>query len=120
MKNIAPEIFRQRLLIEAYYTIDVAKETIEKYFDGIIKHLRLRSYDKAVIFSPAEGLGSEGNEGFDAFIPLIDSGISIYVWSSAKFLSVVIYTCKKFEKQKAIDFTKKFFEIDNEIETLSF
>jgi len=120
MKNIAPDIYRQRILIEAYYPVEITKESIEKYFADIIKHLCLRSYGKPAIFSPSEGMGSEGNEGFDAFIPLIDSGISIYVWSPAKFLSILIYTCKQFDEQKAIDFTKRYFKIDGDIEILSF
>jgi len=120
MKDIAPDIFRQRLLIEAYYGVDISKEIIEKYFAEIIEHLSLRSYGKPAIFAPSENLGSEGNEGFDAFIPLIDSGISIYVWSPSKFLSVLIYTCKQFDEPKAIAFTKQFFKIDGEIEFMSF
>ena len=120
MKNIAPDIFRQRLLIEAYYSIDITKEIIENYFTDIIKHLNLRSYGKAAVFSPAKGLNREGNEGFDAFIPLIDSGISIYVWSPAKFLSILIYTCKQFDEKSALDFTKQFFQISGDIEQLSF
>lgn len=120
MKNIAPDIFRQRLLIEAYYDVEITREVIEIYFADIIKHLELRSYGKAAIFSPAKGLGRDGSEGFDAFIPLIDSGISIYVWSPAGFLSILLYTCKQFDEQRAIELTKRYFEISDRIEFLSF
>ena len=54
----------------------------------------------------------EENQGYDAFVPLIDSGISVYVWSNKKFVSLIIYTCKGFDSQKAVDFTKNFFNID--------
>ena len=120
MKNIAPDIFRQRLLIEAYYGIEISKDVIEDYFTEIIKHLGLRSYGQAAIFSPDPDLGRKGNQGFDAFIPLIDSGISIYVWSPKKFVSILIYTCKEFDERKALDFTEKFFKIAGEMVHLSF
>jgi len=120
MKDIAPNILRQRLLIEAFYTKDIDQKIIENYFYGITTHLGLKTYGKPIIFSPA-GMGKAENQGYDAFIPLIDSGISLYVWASAKFLSVVIYTCKSFVKEKAITYTKNYFGINtDQIEYMSF
>ncbi|MEI7477300.1 MAG: S-adenosylmethionine decarboxylase [bacterium] len=52
-------------------------------------------------------------------MPLIDSGISVYVWSNSKFLSLIIYTCKDFDAQKAADFTKEFWGIET-IEKMEF
>lgn len=118
MNKLAPEIFRQRLLIEGFYQIKVDRETIKKYFDQVTEALNLRIYSEPIIFSP-EGMGKEENQGFDAFVPLIDSGISLYAWSSSKFLSIVIYTCKGFDESTAIQRTKEFFEIET-IETKSF
>jgi len=118
MKNLAPDITRQRFLIEGFSNTIVDKNTIEEYFKKITEELNLRMYGQPIIFSP-EGAGKDENQGYDAFVPLIDSGISLYYWSSAKFLSVVIYTCKHFDENKAQNFTKKFFNIE-EIESLSF
>ena len=109
MEKIAPKIIRQRLLIEGFYKIDVNKKTIIRYFNGISKYLKLKVYGKPIIFSPG-GKGKKINQGYDAFVPLIDSGISVYIWSNAKFFSIIIYTCKKFDDKKAINFTKKFFK----------
>jgi len=118
MKDLAPDITRQRLLVEGFYTIDVDKSVIEDYFKKITKHLNFRMYGDPIIFSPG-GDGKEENQGFDAFVPLIDSGISVYVWSNSKFFSIIIYTCKHFDVRKAADFTKNFFKSTN-IETESF
>jgi len=118
MKNIAPDITRQRLLIEGFYKIEVDKEMIKKYFNGITNELKLKMYGEPIIFSPGGG-GREENQGYDAFVPLIDSGISLYVWVNSKFISLIIYTCKNFDNKKALDFTKEFFKID-ELENLSF
>jgi S-adenosylmethionine decarboxylase len=120
IKNLAPNIFRQRLLIEGFYTIDVGKKSIEKYLFNVAEHLRLKTYGKPIIFAPASGMGKKENTGYDAFIPLIDSGISAYFWSEAKFFSIVIYTCKGFDEQAAINFTREYFAISSEIASVSF
>jgi S-adenosylmethionine decarboxylase len=108
MQDLAPDIVRQRLLIEGYFTTDVDQAAIERYFDGLTSALELRAYGSPTIFAPA-GLGREENQGYDAFVPLIDSGISLYVWSQPRFLSVVVFTCKRFDADRAVDFTRDFF-----------
>lgn len=118
MKNLAPKIMRQKLLIEGFYKIDVDKSIIETYFKYITEALNLRMYGEPIIFSPG-GEGKEENQGYDAFVPLIDSGISVYVWSNSKFLSLIIYTCKSFDENKALKVTKDFWKID-ELELQSF
>lgn len=118
MKNLAPTLTRQRLLIEGFYKIDVDKKVIDDYFKKITESLNLRMYGEPIIFSPS-GEGKEGNQGYDAFVPLIDSGISLYVWSNSKFLSIILFTCKRFDEEKALQTTKEFFKVDK-IESQSF
>jgi hypothetical protein len=120
LRNIAPDIFRQRLLIEAFYTIDVTRENLSKYLVSLAADLGLRSYAEPTIFAPASGMGKEENQGFDAFLPLIDSGISAYIWSKSKFLSVVLFTCKGFDEAAAIAFTERYFAVSEEIVSKSF
>src|SRR3989338_36723 len=111
MENLAPEIVRQRLLIEGLYRIDVDEATIRDFFKKLVEELGLRTYAEPTIFVP-NNLGRKENSGFDAFVPLIDSGTSLYVWTgTTKFVSCIIYTCKKFDEQKAIEVTKNFFKI---------
>lgn len=118
MKNLAPDILRKRFLIEGYYASTIDEQAIDAFFTHICQALKLRKYGKPIIFSPS-GMGKEDNQGYDAFVPLIDSGISLYVWSSKKFLSCVIYTCKDFDEKIALEQTKSFFGIQ-EIESLLF
>ncbi|MEM7020645.1 MAG: S-adenosylmethionine decarboxylase [Pseudomonadota bacterium] len=118
MKDLAPSITRQRLLIEGLYTTNLTEEVVEKYLLNIASHLDLRAYGKPIIHSPA-GIGKAENEGFDAFLPLIDSGISLYVWSSKKFFAAVLFTCKEFDAEEAIKYTSEFFST-SEIESQAF
>jgi S-adenosylmethionine decarboxylase len=118
VRDLAPGVFRQRLLIEGRYTGEVTRERLKDYLLGVAAHLGLKAYGEPTIYSPA-GLGKAENQGFDAFLPLIDSGISAYVWSSARFFSIVLYTCKGFDAQAAVAYTKAYFGAD-EVESLAF
>lgn len=119
MRNLAPDIFRQRLLIEGYYSGDVTAERVREYLLGIAAHLELRTYAEPIVFSPASGMGREENQGFDAFVPLIDSGISIYIWTRARFFSALLYTCKGFDEAAAVEFTRRFFDAQGEVASQS-
>jgi S-adenosylmethionine decarboxylase len=118
MRDLAPHVVRQRLLIEGLYTIDVSRQQVADYLTGLADRLGLRAYGEPVIHSPA-GLGKVHNQGFDAFLPLIDSGISVYVWSSARFFAVVLFTCKRFDAAAAVEFTRRYFGA-SDVESMSF
>lgn len=117
-KNLAPDITRQRLLIEGKYLADLKQDNIEAYLVGIARHLGLRTYGRPTIHATS-GAGKAENEGFDAFIPLIDSGISLYVWSEKKFFASLLFTCKSFNIDDAVSYTGDFFRTE-EIAHLSF
>jgi hypothetical protein len=108
MEDLAPDIIRQRLLVEGYTTVEVDRDVIRGFFDRLTSALGLRAYGSPTIFSPG-GEGREENQGYDAFLPLIDSGISLYVWSGPRFLSVVIFTCKAFDADTAVATTEDYF-----------
>ena len=108
MRDLAPEIVRQRLLIEGLVTRDIGRDDVERYLVGIAAHLELRTYGSPIVHAPG-GAGKDENEGFDAFIPLVDSGISLYVWTKRRFFAAVLFTCKKFDERAALDFTREFF-----------
>ncbi len=78
MRDLAPDITRQWLLIEGFFSTQADRDCVENYLVGIAAHLNLRTYGTPIIHSPA-GDGKPENAGFDALIPLIDSGISLYV-----------------------------------------
>jgi S-adenosylmethionine decarboxylase len=118
-RKIAPDIFRQRLLIEGYYTGDVGRSGVATFLTDLAAELGLRAYAEPVIYSP-EGQGSAENQGFDAFLPLIDSGIAAYFWSRRRFFSIVLYTCKPFDEDRAVRFTRQFLSVDEDPVVFSF
>ena len=110
LTNIAPEIFRKRLLVEGFFGIDVTPQVLKDYFSHITTELGLRTYDEPIIHTTS-GQGKTVNEGFDGFVPLIDSGIYIAIWVNPKFLSTIIYTCGEFDENKAVESVKSFFQM---------
>lgn len=119
MRDLAPDIFRQRLLIEGWYTVDLDRDAVARYLQEAAAHLGLRTYAEPIVFSPG-GLGRRENQGFDGFVPLIDSGISAYVWSGPRFFSVLLYTCKGFDEAAAVEFTRRWFAAKGEVASRSF
>lgn len=111
MKDLAPDIFRKRLIVEGYFSIAVTEQTISEFFAFLTSNLQLRTYGDPIIHTTS-GQGKEANQGYDGFVPLIDSGIYLAVWSNQKFLSLIIYTCKDFDSKKAVQLTNEFFGIE--------
>ena len=109
--TFAPEIVRQRLLVEGYFTTEVDEVRVEGFLHGIAHHLGLRTYGWPVIFAPG-GKGRDENQGYDAFLPLIDSGISLYVWTGPRFVATVLFTCKAFDDDAAVAYTKDYFGLE--------
>jgi len=119
MRRLAPEIFRKRLLIEGFFARQpLDGETLRAYFAFITQALGLRTYGEPIIHETA-GQGKPENQGYDAFVPLIDSGIYVCVWSGPRFLSVILYTCAEFDDRRATALTRDYFEL-TEWETASF
>lgn len=108
-QRIAPEIFRKRLLVEGYFARDdVDGDVIREYFRSIIGRLGLRTYGEPIVHHTS-GQGKAVNEGYDAFVPLIDSGIYVCIWSGPRFASVILYTCAEFDETRATGLTREFF-----------
>ncbi len=112
LTNIAPEIFRKRLLVEGYFDVEVTEDSLREYFSGITAGLELRTYGEPIIHRTS-GAGKDVNEGFDGFVPLIDSGIYISVWVNPGFLSTIIYTCAEFDAEKAVGLVREIFQLSD-------
>ena len=108
MKDLAPDIVRQRLLIEGLYSKTVDQVAVETYLIEVAAHLGLRTYGQPIVHATGDA-GAPRNQGFDAFIPLIDSGISLYVWTQKRFFAAVLFTCKRFDVNAALRFTRDYF-----------
>ncbi len=119
-RDLAPGIVRQRLLIEGYWTAAVDAEVVRRLLLDLAAHLSLRTYGEPVVFAPASGMGRDENAGWDAFVPLIDSGISGYFWAEPRFFSLVLYTCKRFDSSEAVAFVRSALGVEGDLAVLEF
>ena len=118
--DMAPAILRQRLLVEGYWSADVDEPFIHQLLLDLPAHLGLRTYGEPAVYAPGSGMGREENSGWDAFVPLIDSGISAYFWAKPKFFSIVIYTCTEFDADAAVAFVRERLGVSGEVARLEF
>jgi hypothetical protein len=100
LTTIAPHVFRKRLLVEGFFTTTIDESALRRYFAHVTSTLDLRTYGDPVIHSTS-GQGKPQNEGYDGFVPLIDSGIYIAVWMTPRFFSTILYTCAEFNEDIA-------------------
>ena len=94
--------------MEGFYTKEIGQAHVKAYLTGIAEHLQLRYYGEPIVHALG-GAGKDQNEGFDAFLSLIDSGISFYVWTKAKFFAAVLFTCKHFDSEEALEYSRQYF-----------
>lgn len=117
--DIAPEVFRQRLLVEGRFGCELDADAVSEFLIGLAGALGLRTYGDVIVHSPdsliAEGKGQAANAGYDAFVPLVDSGIAAYFWTGPKFFSLVIYTCAAFDEDRAVAFTREALAAEGEM-----
>jgi len=108
MKDLAPKIYRQRLIIEGFYTIEIKPIKLKKFMKNLSVQLGM-----TVIYGPiVKNLAGKINplhKGFECVLIWAESGTSIYTWNKERFFTIDIYSCKKFDVNTAVKFTKDFF-----------
>ena len=103
MKDLAPTIIRQRLVIEAYPKKEITDVDIRDYLSGLSLVIGMKKLLKPVTHR-------SDRFGWAGWIHWETSGAHFYAWEQPLlFYSVDIYTCKSFDPLIAVEFTKKFF-----------
>lgn len=113
MKDLAPDILRQRLVIEGYPATTIGDEKIRDYLSKLSEVIDMKR-----LMEPATHRSDRF--GWAGWIHWETSGAHFYAWEQPKlFFSVDIYTCKAFDPGVAIEFTRRFFDT-SEIEGKDF
>ena len=112
MKDLAPDICRQRIVIEGTLHNPFKPEDMDRYCREMTKVLKMTE-------ATAPFCNYDPDYGWCAYVHWKESGMHIYSWDDRKpcFFSVDIYTCKPFYYQVPVDYTKQFFG-DNLIEVV--
>ena len=104
MKDLAPDIVRQRMVVEGTLHLTFSPLEMVGYCVEITKVLGMTAVSSPICnHDPAYGLC--------AYMHWKESGMHIYGWDNRKppFFSIDIYTCKDFKEKRVVEFTKGFF-----------
>jgi len=106
MKDLAPSIYRQRLVIEGYPKSSISDVQIKEYLSQLSEVIEMHQLLEPITHR-------SDTFGWAGWIHWETSGAHFYAWDQPMlFFSVDIYTCKAFVPEKAIKFTKDFFGSD--------
>lgn len=104
MKDLAPTILRQRLVIEGYPAVPITDEQIKDYLTKLSDVLEMHTLIEPVTHR-------SDKFGWAGWIHWETSGSHFYAWEQPLlFFSVDIYTCKAFDPEKAKRFTQEYFK----------
>jgi S-adenosylmethionine decarboxylase len=101
MRDLAPSIVRQRLVIEGTCAAPIDDLTIREYLQKLSVVC-----DMHVLLEPVTHRSER--YGWAGWVHWETSGAHFYAWDDPLFFSVDIYTCKRFDAGAAIDFTRQF------------
>ena len=107
-KDIAPDILRQRLIIEGIPSRNIFNSQIKEYLEGLTKALDMEKHS-------GPSLSHHAEYGLCAHLHWVTSGVHMYTWEEnskrpTPFFTVDIYTCKAFKEEDAVEYTKQYFE----------
>ena len=103
MRDLAPEIHRQRLVVEGLVASPILEEDIKVY----LKELGSLT-DMRVLAEPVTHVSPL--YGWAAWVHWETSGAHFYAWDVPRpFFSVDIYTCKAFDPDEVVGFTGQYF-----------
>lgn len=106
MKDLAPDIYRQRLTIEGIPSFIISDKHIEDYLSKLSDVLKM-----TVLLKPVTHYSDKF--GWAGWIHWESSGAHFYAWEQPLlFFSVDVYTCKRFDPKDAVNFTEKYFEAE--------
>ena len=104
-KNLAPNLVRQRVIIEGTPEKIVEPEQIKAYL------LALANVTKMEVLSAPQAATAH-DMGYGGWIHWKSSGAAFYSYQTdPPLFTVDCYTCKPFSAEDAAEFTRKFFNV---------
>ena len=106
LEDLAPQIYRQRLIVEGYPSFQIKEAHIKTYLSELSTVCGMVRLGDPVTSQSQEF-------GWAGWIHWETSGAHFYAWDQPiLFFSSDIYTCKAFSSEAAVNFTKEFFKAD--------
>jgi len=102
-KDLAPEIIRQRLVVEGTCTEPIGADAIAQYLVGLSDVCEMR-----LLLEPVTHRSEQF--GWAGWVHWESSGAHFYAWEQPRlFFSVDVYTCRAFDAADVVEYTREFF-----------
>ena len=109
--NLAPEIFRKRLIVEGKYTVAIDdKSFAEKFLKDLTAKLG-NTIIAGPFISSADGKAKPLHNGYEGAVIWAESGANTYIWTDSKFCTVDVYSCQDFSTAEAVEYIREYFGI---------
>lgn len=80
-----------------------------EFLDKICVFLRMTKQTQPYIFKTCETT-FPGKPGYSGWIPIIESGIQIHTSANNQFISIDVYSCKRFDPAEVEEFVRSWFQ----------
>jgi len=104
VRDLAPEIYRQRVVVEGLCKQPIDAADIRDYLSKLSETIDMVTLAEPVTHrSPLYG--------WAGWIHWETSGAHFYAWETPRlFFSVDVYACKPFDLTQVVEFTREFFD----------
>ena len=103
-RDLAPEILRQRLVVEGTCSLPIDAEAITRYLNGLSVLCEMD-----VLLEPVTHRSDR--YGWAGWVHWEASGAHFYAWEQPRlFFSVDVYACAPFRAEDVAAFTRSFFD----------
>lgn len=86
-----------------------------RFLDEVVRVLKMKRQAPPYLFRSDER-EYPNKTGLSGWIPLIESGIQIHTLSQRNFISIDVYSCRRFDTEGLEEFVREFFH-PSEVET---
>ncbi len=106
MRNLAPALVRQRVIVEAIPRAFIEPPLIRQYLLGLARVTKMEVLSGPHIY-PAFGIGIAS--GYGSWTHWKTSGATFYSYE-APLITLDCYTCKPFDPEAVVQYTREFFD----------
>lgn len=105
-------VFGYELLMDCYYCKPNVCGNLNhcySYLNNLVDFIGMKRQEPPSIFR-TDRKSFPDKAGLSGWAPLAESSIVIHTLSKHNFITIDVYSCKEFDKDKVIKFTKRYFE----------
>lgn len=106
------KVFGYELLLDCYDCEEGVCDDLTlcyDFLDKIVDFIGMEKQGEPAVFRTDEEK-FPGKDGLSGWVPLAESSIVIHTLSLNNYISIDVYSCREFVKEKVIEFVKKYFK----------